>query len=111
MVEREELEKVLNVIQTLDPAEWVQQLCKECLLIQIRRKQEQISDEIRLTSMILASNILEDHYDAFTKKHYSQILEKFEIDEDVLKLALDEITKLNPKPGNSEAIQTSQFST
>ena len=101
MVEREDLEKVLNVIQTLDPAGVGATSLQECLLIQIRRKQEQISDEVRLASMILASKILDDHYDAFTKKHYSQILEKFEIDEDVLKLALDEITKLNPKPGNS----------
>ena len=101
MVEREELEKVLNVIQTLDPAGVGATSLQECLLIQIRRKQEQISDEVRLASMFLASKILEDHYDAFTKKHYSHILEKFEIDENVLKLALDEITKLNPKPGNS----------
>jgi len=101
MVEREELEKVLNVIQTLDPSGVGATSLQECLLIQIRRKQEQISDEVRLASMFLASKILEDHYDAFTKKHYSHILEKFEIDENVLKLALDEITKLNPKPGNS----------
>lgn len=101
MVEREDLEKVLHVIQTLDPAGVGATSLQECLLIQIRRKQEQISDEVRLASMILALKILDDHYDAFTKKHYSQILEKFEIDEDVLKLALDEITKLNPKPGNS----------
>ncbi len=101
MVEREELEKVLNVIQTFDPAGVGATSLQECLLIQIRRKQEQISDEVRLASMFLASKILEDHYDAFTKKHYSHILEKFEIDENVLKLALDEITKLNPKPGNS----------
>ena len=101
MVERDELEKVLYIIQTLDPAGVGATSLQECLLIQIRRKQEQVSDEVRLASMILASKILEDHYDAFTKKHYSQILEKFEIDEDVLKLALDEITKLNPKPGNS----------
>ena len=101
MVEREELEKVLNVIQTLDPAGVGATSLQECLLIQIRRKEEQISDEVRLASMILALKILEDHYDAFMKKHYSHILEKFEIDEDELKLALDEITKLNPKPGNS----------
>ncbi|MEC7653539.1 MAG: RNA polymerase factor sigma-54 [Bacteroidota bacterium] len=101
MVEREELEKVLNVIQTLDPAGVGATSLQECLLIQIRRKEEQITDEVRLASMILASKILENHYDAFMKKHYSHILEKFEIDEDELKLALDEITKLNPKPGNS----------
>ena len=59
-----------------------------------------VKDDVRVASMILASSILEDHYEAFTKKHYSQIISKYEIDEDVLKLALDEVTKLNPKPGN-----------
>ena len=101
MVDREDLEQVLEVVQTLDPAGVGATNLQECLLIQIRRKKEQMSDEIRLASMILATKILKDHYEAFTKKHYSQIIEKFEIDEDVLKLALDEITKLNPKPGNS----------
>ncbi len=101
LVERVELEKVLSVIKTLDPAGVGATNLQECLLIQIRRKMEIVQDEVRVSSMILASRILEDHYDAFTKKHYSQILSKYEIDEDVLKLALDEITKLNPKPGNS----------
>tara|TARA_B100000427_G_scaffold236778_1_gene199692 strand:+ start:807 stop:2267 length:1461 start_codon:yes stop_codon:yes gene_type:complete len=100
-VKREDLESVLSVIQTLDPAGVGATNLQECLLIQINRKQDTVKDKVRQASMILASSILEDHYDAFTKKHYSQIIAKLEIDEDVLKLALDEITKLNPKPGNS----------
>ena len=101
VVKREDLEKVLSVIQMLDPAGVGATNLQECLLIQINRKQENIKDKVRQASMILASQILEDHYEAFTKKHYSQIIAKLEIDEDVLKLALDEVTKLNPKPGNS----------
>ena len=101
VVERKELEKVLSVIQTLDPAGVGATNLQECLLIQINRKQDVVKDEVKYASMILASRILEEHYEAFTKKHYSQIITKLEIDEDVLKLALDEITKLNPKPGNS----------
>ena len=59
---------------------------QECLLIQINRKQDTVKDKVRQASMVLASSILEDHYDAFTKKHYSQIIAKLEIDEDVLKI-------------------------
>ncbi|MBM56048.1 MAG: RNA polymerase sigma-54 factor [Euryarchaeota archaeon] len=101
IVERVDLERVLRVIQTLDPAGVGATSLQECLLIQINRKRDGIEDRVRAASMVLASDILENHYDAFTKKHYSQIISKLEIEEEVLKYALDEITKLNPKPGNS----------
>jgi RNA polymerase sigma-54 factor len=101
MVEKSELEEVLKVIKTLDPAGVGAVDLQECLLIQIARKLESVSEPLREASLGLASNILRDHYSAFTKKHYSQILQKLEIDEDILKIGLDEITRLNPKPGNS----------
>ena len=47
--------------------------------------------------------ILEHHFEAFSKKHYGRIQKKLDIDEEGLKDALDEITQLNPKPGNSGA--------
>ena len=49
----------------------------------------------------MAIRILDRHFDAFTKKHYDKILKKLEIGEEALKSAIDEILKLNPKPGNS----------
>ena len=101
MVEKEDLEKVLRVIQTLDPAGVGATSLQECLQIQIDRKLSTIRDRVRQASLTLAGTILVKHYEAFTKKHYSQIISKLEIDEDILKIALDEITKLNPKPGNS----------
>ena len=91
MVEKEDLEKVLRVIQTLDPAGVGATSLQECLQIQIDRKLSTISDRVRQASLTLAGTILEKHYDAFTKKHYSQIISKLEIDEDILKIALDEI--------------------
>ena len=45
--------------------------------------------------------ILENYFDEFTKKHYSKILGKMEIENEDLKEAIEEILKLNPKPGNS----------
>ena len=101
MVEKTELEQVLQIIQSLDPAGVGAVDLRGCLLIQIKRKLETFSEPLRVASLSLASTILKDHYEAFTKKHYSQIIQKLEIDEDVLKIGLDEITKLNPKPGNS----------
>ena len=100
MIERSQLEEVLRVVQTLDPALGATTL-QECLLLQIERKLQTVKDDGREQSMQLARRILNGHFEAFTKKHYSQILQKLEVEEEQLKSALEEVTKLNPKPGNS----------
>lgn len=91
----EELEEVLKLVQSLDPEGVGARDLQECLLIQIRNKDN--SKE----SIQIAEKILEKLFDAFIKKHYSKIKKKLEIDDDKLKHAIDEIIKLNPKPGNS----------
>lgn len=91
----EEVEEVLSVIQELDPAGVGARDLQECLLIQINRKQN--GDITKYT----AKKILEDHFEEFIKKHYTQIQKKLEIEEEDLKEAIDEIIKLNPKPGGS----------
>ncbi len=91
----EEVEYILRVIQELDPAGVGARSLKECLLIQINRKQD--GDITKFT----AKKILEEHFDEFTRKHYDKILKKLEIEEQDLKEAIDEIIKLNPKPGGS----------
>jgi len=95
MTSEEEVEKVLSVIQELDPAGVAARDLQECLLIQIERKQD--GDITKYT----AKKILEDHFEEFTKKHYTKILKKLEISDDDLKEAIEEIVKLNPKPGGS----------
>jgi len=91
----EEVEEVLKVIQELDPAGVGARDLQECLLLQIQRKQD--GDITKYTAL----KILEDHFEEFTKKHYSKILKKLEIDDEDLKEAIAEIVKLNPKPGGS----------
>jgi RNA polymerase sigma-54 factor len=91
----EEVEEVLTVIQELDPAGVGARDLQECLLLQIQRKQD--GDITKYTAL----KILEDHFEEFTKKHYSKILKKLEIDDEDLKEAIAEIVKLNPKPGGS----------
>lgn len=91
----EEVEYVLTVIQDLDPAGVGARDLQECLLLQIRRKQN--GDITKYTAL----KILEDHFEEFTKKHYSKILKKLEIEDEDLKEAIEEIVKLNPKPGGS----------
>ncbi len=99
----EEIEEVLLKLQELDPAGVGARDLRECLLIQIRRKQD--GDITKFT----AKKILEDHFEEFTKKHYKKIIKDLEVDENNLKEAIDEIVKLNPKPGGSMKESASNF--
>jgi RNA polymerase sigma-54 factor len=95
MVTEQEIEEVLLVIQELDPAGVGARDLQECLLIQINRKQD--GDITRYTAKV----ILEQFFEEFTRKHYDKITKKLEIEDQDLKEAIDEILKLNPKPGGS----------
>jgi RNA polymerase sigma-54 factor len=94
MTTEEEVEQVLQKIQQFEPAGVAARDLSECLLLQIRRKE-------RTIPIRTAEEILEKHFDEFTKKHYSKIIKKLEISEEDLKESIEEILKLNPKPGNS----------
>jgi RNA polymerase sigma-54 factor len=90
-----EIEDVLFVIQDFEPAGVGARDLRECLLLQLERKHH---GDI---SVYTAKKILETSFEEFTKKHYDKIKKKFEIGDEDLKDAIEEITKLNPKPGNS----------
>jgi RNA polymerase sigma-54 factor len=90
-----EVEEILKLIQDLDPAGVGARDLQECLLIQIQRKQD--GDITKFTAKV----ILEQFFEEFTKKHYDKIAKKLEIEDQDLKEAIDEILRLNPKPGGS----------
>lgn len=92
--DEETIENTLKIVQQLDPAGVGARDLQECLLIQLRRKELTIPIK-------LAIGILESAFDHFTKKHYTKLLSKFDIDEDQLKEAITEIEGLNPKPGGA----------
>jgi len=94
MATREELEKALQEVQALDPAGVAARDLRECLLLQVRRMPHSLEQRI-------AEEILDKHFEAFSKKHYERILDKLEIDEEALKGAIELIVRLNPKPGNT----------
>lgn len=95
MVEVEDIEAMLDVIQDLDPAGVGARSLQECLLLQLKRKPQ--DDD----AIINAVRILENGFDQFTKKHYSKLIQKLDLTDEELKEAIDEITKLNPKPGST----------
>jgi RNA polymerase sigma-54 factor len=94
-VTEKQVEEVLMLVQQLDPAGIGARDLRECLLIQINRKQD--GDITKYT----AKKILERFFEEVTKKHYEKIQKKLEIGSQDLKEAIDVILKLNPKPGGA----------
>ena len=90
----ETIEKVLKVVQQLDPAGVGARDLQECLLIQLQRKAQTPHTK-------LAGLIVEKTFEKFTKKHYLKLQKKFNITKNQLKDAIQEIERLNPKPGSS----------
>jgi len=88
-----ELEEVLKIIQDLDPAGVGARNLRECLLLQIEKRDNS------QPSTRLAHSILDQYFDEFTKRHYDKIVARLGITEADLKSAIDEVLKLNPKPG------------
>ena len=93
----EEVKKVLDIIHLLDPPGIGAIDLQECLLIQLERLQE----ENPYTDYKLSINIIKNCFEEFTKKHYDKIAKKTGATNHQLKAALDEILKLNPKPGDT----------
>jgi len=102
---KEEINYILSLIQEFDPPGVGARNLQECLLIQLRKKEDQIP------SIELAIHLLERYFNEFTKKHYEKIIKKAKITEEELKNAIDEVLKLNPKPGNSlsETTKTNHY--
>jgi RNA polymerase sigma-54 factor len=86
------VERMLQVIHQLEPSGVGARDLQECLLLQLKHKTPTDSVE-------LAADIIENQFDAFTKKHYDKLIQKYNISNEQLKKAVYEIEKLNPKPG------------
>ena len=89
-----ELERVLKVIQELEPVGIGARNLQECLLLQI----QSINDPT--PSQELARTILTHHFEEFTKKHYEKMKSRLGVSLDDFRDAIEEITCLTPRPGN-----------
>ncbi|QIA06788.1 RNA polymerase factor sigma-54 [Draconibacterium halophilum] len=92
-VPEEKLDKILRAIQEFDPPGIAARDLRECLLLQLQRKEGKRFE--------LAKAIVKDYFAEFTKKHYDKIRSKLELSDEELKKGIDEVRKLNPKPGSS----------
>ena len=90
----EELEKLLGIIHELEPAGIGARNLQECLLLQMA--QIPVNSRPRR----LARKILTAYFDEFVKKHYEKLMARLQVSEDEFHEAIEEITRLSPKPGN-----------
>ena len=95
IVEKQKIESILKKIQGFDPPGVAARSLQECLILQLNRK-----DKGR-ESVFNASKIIENEFELFSSKKYKKLIEKLNISDLQLKDAIDEISKLNPKPGGS----------
>ncbi len=99
----DEVEEMLKVIQSFDPPGVGARSLQECLLIQLRKKDQQ--DPI----VRKASLVVENYLDEFTRKHYDKLEKSLNMNSQELRAVIAEILKLNPKPGDSNEVNTKQL--
>ncbi|MCD6660478.1 MAG: RNA polymerase factor sigma-54 [Lentimicrobium sp.] len=100
----EELAEMLKIVQGFDPPGVGARDLRECLLIQLQRQDP-------APAVTLAAHLVDRYFDELTKKHYDKISKKVKVTEEELRDAVNEILKLNPKPGNSmgETTRTNHY--
>lgn len=99
-ISEEEVLFLLEIIQGFDPPGVGARDLKECLLIQIHHK---LANHPKDRLLENARDILQDCFEEFSRKHYEKILRRLRFTDEELKEAIDEILKLNPKPGGALA--------
>lgn len=90
----EELERILRMIQDFDPAGIGARSLQECLLLQLKRKPDTPLKKIEW-------DIIEKYCEDFTRKNKEKIMQRLNLDEETYQAAINELTKLNPRPGSS----------
>lgn len=92
-----EVEGVIRLIQQFDPPGVAARNLQECLLIQLQRLKV-LGKEVQT-----AIDVLTIYFDEFTKKHYDKIQRGLNLDDEQLKEVINQIIKLNPKPGGNHS--------
>jgi RNA polymerase sigma-54 factor len=102
IAEEEEVEEMLKLIQSFEPAGVAARDLKECLLIQLRKKEQ--------TPIVQkAIKVVDNYLDEFTRKHYDKLERALNMDSIELREVISEILKLNPKPGDAGETNNKQL--
>jgi len=84
------IEKILKVIHKFDPTGVGSRNLRECLLCQLEEE-----DQLNPVTFDIISN----HFEYFKNKRYDRIIESLNISQQELQIVIEDILKLNPKPG------------
>lgn len=103
-ISEREVGNLLKLIQEFEPVGVGARDLRECLLLQIRHKLQEVPDNKILQDV---ENILEECFEEFSRKHYEKIQRRLRLPEVELKDAIEEILKLNPKPGGTNGTDSS----
>ncbi len=101
----EDAETVLHTIQGLEPPGLACRTLQECLIVQAKHS----SFDPYYT--YLAAEMLEKHFDLFMQKRYDLLKNKMNLSDHTLKVMLEIVHRLNPKPGegNIESAELNQI--
>ena len=101
----DDVERVLSRIQRLEPVGIAARDLRECLLVQLDMLPNDVDGRENAYDMV------DKCYKAFTMKHFGQIQRKLGIDEYDLKEAYDLVRSLDPKPGEGDLAQQTNYIT
>ena len=90
----DDVDRMVRILQTFDPAGIGAHTLQECLLLQIKRRP---NDSLKP----MMQKVITDCFDEFTKKHFDKIRSALGVDADTAERVMAELRRLNPKPGSS----------
>jgi RNA polymerase sigma-54 factor len=102
-VEVDEVEAVLHLLQSFEPAGIAARNLQECLIIQLRKLKSGV------TGADLAEKVIQQQFEHLSSRNYRQIMRAMNISESQLKSAIDLIQTLDPRPGNQLTANTAQY--
>lgn len=88
----EEMNRLISILQDFDPAGIGARDLRECLLIQIKRKEQN-----NITRLMY--KVISEYYDDFVNNHKEKIFRQLNLSEDIAQTVFLELKKLNPRPG------------
>lgn len=88
-----QIKAIILQIQQFDPPGVGAKDLRECLLLQLQRKQENGTD------VTVSIKVIDRYFEEFTKKHYEKIQKGLNLDDEQMRMVIQQIIKLNPKPG------------
>jgi RNA polymerase sigma-54 factor len=99
-VSLEDVDRVLELIQSFDPPGVGARNLRECLLLQLRFRGEDDS---------LSAAIIRDHFDEFKQKKYVEIARKLKVTVQDIQDQCKVISTLDPKPGLEVVVEDPKY--